>query len=107
MAAPVDVKFVPLSAGPGATLVVLAGEELAFGPTARSIDERTKGAITKAVRAAAFTGKAKSSIEILAPPGIDAQPHRRDRHWPSGGTLDRLLLGGYASPQVSARKRKT
>ena len=32
-----------------------------------------KGALTKAARAAGFTGKAKTAIEILAPAGIDAQ----------------------------------
>ena len=73
MAPPLDIQFAPLSAPPGATLVVLAGEGLAFGPAARAIDERTKGALTKAARAAGFSGKAKTSIEILAPAGIEAQ----------------------------------
>lgn len=104
MAAPVDVKFVPLSAGLGATLVVLAGEELALGPTARAIDERAKGTITKAARAAGFTGKAKSSIEILAPPGIDAQRILVIGIGRPAEQFDRLLLGGYAFAQTSARK---
>ena len=31
MASPLDIQFAPLSAPPGETLVVLAGEDLAFG----------------------------------------------------------------------------
>ncbi|HJU30635.1 MAG TPA: M17 family peptidase N-terminal domain-containing protein, partial [Hyphomicrobiaceae bacterium] len=73
MPEPLAIEFASLSASPAGTLVVLAGQELAMAPATRGIDERTKGALTKAARAAEFTGKAKSAIEILAPAGIDSQ----------------------------------
>ena len=99
-----DVQFMPLSAAPVGTVLVLTGEELALGPAARSIDERMKGGILKAAKAAAFTGKAKTAIEILAPAGIDAQRLVVAGTGKAARELDRLMLGGFAFAQISARK---
>ena len=70
----------------------------------RAMDERSKGALTKAARAADFTGKAKTAIEVLAPPGIDAPRVILMGTGRSPKELDRLLLGGFAYAQISARK---
>jgi leucyl aminopeptidase len=104
MPEPLDIQFAPLSATPTGTLVLLAGQELALGSTARGLDERMKGALSKAARAADFVGKAKTSIEILAPTGVDAQRVLVLGTGRAGKELDRLLLGGYALAQISARK---
>src|SRR5688572_31975127 len=104
MAQPLDIRFAPLSAPSGATLVVLAGDGLALGPAARGIDERTKGALTKAAKAAGFSGKLKSSIEILAPAGIEAQRIVVVGTGRTANELDRLLLGGSAFAQIVARQ---
>ena len=105
MAEMLEIQFASLSAAPVGTLVLLAGEELALGGAARAIDERSKGAIKKAAAAAGFTGKAKTSIEILAPAGHRrAAPHPAGHGQGAGKELDRLLLGGYAFAQISARK---
>jgi leucyl aminopeptidase len=99
-----DVEFVSLSAAPSGAVVLLAGQELALGAAARGIDERTKGALTKAARAADFTGKSKTAVEVLAPAGIDAQRVILAGMGRSPKELDRLQLGGYAYAQLSARK---
>jgi leucyl aminopeptidase len=99
-----EVQFLPLSAATSGTLVVLAGEELALGTAARGIDERMKGALTKAAKAAGFTGKAKTSIELLAPAGVDAERLIVAGSGKASRELDRLLLGGFAFAQISARK---
>ena len=99
-----EIEFAPLSAAPVGTLVVLAGEELALGSTARSIDERSKGALKKAATAAGFSGKAKSAIEILVPPGLDTQRVILLGTGKAPRELDRLFLGGVAFAQISARK---
>jgi leucyl aminopeptidase len=104
MSDPLEIEFAPLSAAPVGTLVVLAGEELALGSTARSVDERSKGALKKAATAAGFTGKAKSAIEILVPPGLDTQRVILLGTGKAPKELDRLLLGGVAFAQISARK---
>ena len=83
-----DIQFVPLSAAPAGAVLLLAGQELALGSAARAIDERAKGALSKAARAADFTGKAKTSIEVLAPGGIDAA---------------RLILAGTGRAREGAR----
>jgi leucyl aminopeptidase len=104
MAEPLEIEFLPLSAAPAGALVLLAGPELALGPTTRALDERMKGALSKAARAADFTGKAKSSIEILAPSGIDAPRVVLVGTGRAAKDLDRLMLGGFCFAQLSARK---
>jgi leucyl aminopeptidase len=104
MADMLQIEFASLSAAPVGTLVVLAGDDLALGSAARGIDERSKGAIKKAAAAANFTGKAKSAIEILAPPGLDTQRIILLGTGKAPKELDRLLLGGSAFAQISARK---
>src|SRR6188474_3544273 len=76
-----DIQFVPLSAAPAGAVLLLAGQELALGSAARAIDERAKGALSKAARAADFAGTGRAGKE-----------------------LDRLQLGGFAFAQLSARK---
>ena len=104
MSEPLEIQFASLSAAPTGTLALLAGAELALASAARSLDERTKGAVSKAARAADFTGKAKTSMEILAPAGIDASRLLVIGAGHPSKELDRLLLGGYALSQITARK---
>ena len=107
MSEPLEIQFASLSAAPAGTVVLLAGQELALAPTARGLDERMKGALSKAARAADFTGKAKTTIEILAPSGIDTPRLLLLGIGRTAKELDRLLLGGYALAQISARKGDT
>ncbi|HEU0160737.1 MAG TPA: M17 family peptidase N-terminal domain-containing protein, partial [Hyphomicrobiaceae bacterium] len=107
MAEPLQVQFAPLSQTPSGTLILLAGEELALGGSARAINERSKGALLRAAAAAGFTGKAKTVIELLAPAGIDSQRVLLVGAGRPGKELDRLLLGGYAFAQGNARKGET
>jgi len=104
MSEALEIQFAPLSAAPTGTLALLAGAEFVLAATARGLDERTKGAVSKAARAADFTGKAKTSIEILAPVGIDALRLLVIGAGHPSKELDRLLLGGYALSQITARK---
>jgi leucyl aminopeptidase len=104
MAEPVEVQFAPLSQAPSGTLIVLAGEELALGASARALNERAKGALERAAAAAGFSGKSKTAIELLAPAGIEAQRLVMVGSGRPGKELDRLMLGGYAFGQANARK---
>jgi leucyl aminopeptidase len=104
MPASLEIEFVPLSAAPEPTLVVLAGEEMALAPSGRAIDERAKGGVERAARAAAFTGKARTAIEILAPAGLDVQRLIVAGAGRAASEYDRLRLGGYAFAQIAARK---
>ena len=104
MAEAVEVQFAPLSQAPSGTLILLAGEELALGATARALNERAKGALERAAAAAGFSGKSKTAIELLAPAGLEAQRLVMVGSGRPGKELDRLLLGGHAFGQASARK---
>jgi len=107
MTPPLEVQFLPLSAPTASAVAVLAGEDAALSDTARAIDERTKGALIRAARAAGFTGKPRTAIEVLAPTGIDAQ--RVILVGAGGATVeyDRLRLGGFAFAQIAARKSES
>jgi leucyl aminopeptidase len=107
MPEPLDIQFLPLSTAPAGAVVLLAGQELALGSFARGLDERTKGALSKAARAADFTGRAKTAIELLAPAGIDAPRLVLLGMGRAGKELDRQQLGGVAWAQMSARKGET
>jgi leucyl aminopeptidase len=104
MPASLEIEFVPLSAAPAPTLVVLAGEEMALAPSGRAIDERAKGGVERAARAAPVTGKARTAIEILAPGGLDVQRLIVAGAGRAASEYDRLRLGGYAFAQIAARK---
>ncbi len=107
MTAPLQVQFVQLTATLSPTVVVLAGEEVALAPSVAAIDERIKGGLTKAARAAAFTGKPRTAIEILAPVGIDAQRLVVVGAGRTASEYDRLRLGGFAYAQIAARKTES
>jgi leucyl aminopeptidase len=107
MSAPLHIEFVSLTAPPSPTTVALAGEEMALAPAARTLDERTKGGLAKAARAAQFTGKQRTAIEILAPAGIDAQRLVLAGVGRAASEHDRLRLGGYAYAQIAARKTES
>jgi len=104
MPEPLEIQFMPLSAAPEGTVVLLAGQDMALAGTARGLDERMKGALSKAARAADFTGKPKTAIEMLAPPGIDSSRLVLVGAGRGAKEIDRLLLGGFAYAQASARK---
>jgi len=104
MSSPPAIEFVPLSAALSATTAVLAGAEVALGPAGHALDERSKGALTRAARAAGFTGKPRTAIEILAPAGVEAQRIVLAGAGRAMSEHDRLRLGGYAYAQIAARK---
>ncbi len=70
--ASLEITFAPFSADHHATTVILAASDMAMGPTATGLNTKSGGAVVKAADAADFKGKAKSSIELLALPKIDA-----------------------------------
>jgi leucyl aminopeptidase len=104
MTVPLDIQFVPLTAAPLPTLVVLAGEEMALAPPVRAIDERTKGGLARAARAGQLTGKPRTAIEILAPADLDVQRLIVAGAGRAASEYERLRLGGFAFAQIAARK---
>jgi leucyl aminopeptidase len=107
MASPLEIEFLPLSAAPSPTVAVLVGEEMSLGTAARAIDEAAKGALTRAARAAGFTGKPRTAVEVLAPGGVETQRIVLAGAGRTMSELDRLRLGGFAYAQITARKAET
>ncbi len=101
-----DIVFAPMSKDPEATAVVLVGDELSLAPLGRKFNTKSDGVLMKVAEAADFKGKAKSSVEILAPHKLDCSRlllvgcgtarETPERDW--------IMLGGYIAGRISARK---
>src|SRR5690606_29593738 len=106
MSEPLAIEFAPLKAPLQPVAAVLCAEKLVLGPQTRALDSKASGAILKAAEAAEFKGKAKTSLEVLAPGGLDVrrliaigagQPDQsKETDW--------VNLGGYAYAQIAARR---
>jgi leucyl aminopeptidase len=70
---PVDVKFgFTLLARPHGVLVVFCDQNLKFGPATRRIVAPMGEVLRRAAAADRFTGKNGSSLDLIAPAGLDA-----------------------------------
>ncbi len=101
-----EIAFAALTQGLEPAVAALSSDDLALAPTLRQMDAKSGGAVLKAAEAAAFKGKAKTSIELLGQTTTGASRlvvigagHPRDAK-----ETDWLMLGGYALGQLSARK---
>jgi leucyl aminopeptidase len=101
-----DIVFSPLATTPETTAVVFAGDGVALSKTATDLDKKSGGAISKAAKAADFKGKAKATIEILAPHGIDVTRLLVVGTGKEPAELDWTMIGGAAVGQLLARKTK-
>ncbi|PLX39240.1 MAG: leucyl aminopeptidase [Hyphomicrobiales bacterium] len=79
MATSPSISFVKQGAPKKGVAVVFVDEKLALGPVAKALDEEAGGVIARAAKAAAFKGKARSTLDIVAPGGLG---------------LDRLMVVG-------------
>jgi leucyl aminopeptidase len=108
MTTSLEVVFAKLDAPFLAATAAFVGADLALSPTVQALNQRAQGLVLKAAEAATFKGKAKSAIELLAPPKVDIErlvvigagkaAGHEDSDWVS--------LGGYALGQLTARKSK-
>ncbi len=104
-----EVVFAPLSVTPEPTCVAFAAEDLDFGTTLQTFDSRSDGAVLNSSEAADFTGKTKTTFEILAPAKLElrrliivgiGKPHKLTQHnW--------TVLGGFSLGHITSRKTDT
>ncbi|MGD9538189.1 MAG: leucyl aminopeptidase [Alphaproteobacteria bacterium] len=73
------IEFAGISVPSRGAIVVAVLEERVLGPTARLLDARTEGALSRAIATGRFKGKKGQQLLLAAPPGL---------------TLDRILLYG-------------
>src|SRR5690349_2007085 len=66
-----EIRFVSIEAAKSSTLVILAGPDVALGAAAKGLIGKHQSMLQRAAAAADFTGKTRSSIELLAPSGLD------------------------------------
>ncbi len=106
MSARLEISFAALADPPEATCVALAAQDLAYGARLKDLDAKSGGAVTKALGAAEFKGRARAAVEVLAPAKIDVQ---RLIVLGIGRTADLVEndwanIGGQALGQIAARK---
>jgi leucyl aminopeptidase len=66
-----SIRFVPLSEALAPVVVVTVGKGGQLGEQGTRLDQQSGGALKRAAQAADFKGKARASIELLAPHGLD------------------------------------
>ncbi len=77
------ISFAPLEASDQSVIVLFTGRELSLGKRARDINKASAHQLTSAAAAADFTGRRKSTLEILAV---------------QGAASDRIILAGLGEP---------
>ena len=88
--------------------VVLAEEGPKLGPAAKDLDKRSKGLLTRAAEIAGFKGKKESSVDLLAPAGLNLsrlvlvgtgkQADFTAEDWLNLGGVVRGMLSGKEGP---------
>jgi len=71
MAATLDLKFTRTSSPDRGVLVVFCDEELKVGSATRRVLESAGDLVTRAASTERFKGKQGTSLDILAPSGLD------------------------------------
>jgi leucyl aminopeptidase len=67
-----QISFAKPALPDGGTFVVSAAEGQDLDGAAAQIDKKTKGALSRAMAVARFTGAKNQTLELIAPPGVDA-----------------------------------
>ena len=68
----VKADFAPLSGPKGATYVVFVGADLKLASRVAGAAPAAQGLIASAAKAARFSGKPLSALDILSPHGVDS-----------------------------------
>jgi leucyl aminopeptidase len=104
-----EIVFAPLAKAPEKTAVVIAADGGKLGSVAEGWNDKADDSLSRAVKAIDFKGKAKSSLELLAPANL-----KLDRLLVVGaGKNDQedasrwVMLGGVVAAKISARKTKS
>ena len=71
MAERADITFVKLSAPESGTAVLLTTDGLKLGPVSEALSEAAGGRFARAAAAVKFEGKARKTLRLLAPGGVD------------------------------------
>ena len=107
MADMLQIQFVALTAAPVADRGRWRARRWRWRPRHAASTSAPRAGWPKAARAAAFTGKPRTAIEVLAPVGIDAQRLVLAGAGRAASEYDRLRLGGFAYAQIAARKTES
>ena len=100
-----EIRFSSLTAEVAPVVLALVGPDLVLGVTVERLDRQADGALQRAMAAAEFKGKARTSVEVLGASGIAA---KRVLLIGTGDPdeareLDWLRLGGVAFAQITSR----
>jgi leucyl aminopeptidase len=106
MSEPLAIEFVPFTTALQPVTALLCAQDLALGAEGKALNAKSAGALMQAAEAAGFTGKAKSSCELLMPPRLDVRRLLMIGAGPlaQAKESDWVNLGGYAYAQITARR---
>ncbi len=101
---PSIINFVPLKKPEGQTVALLIDESGAMPPTAKTLDQKSNGTLSRAIAAADFKGKSRSVVEVLAPAELsfDRVLFAGLGKYEEYGSNDWLNLGGVLGARFAA-----
>ena len=102
-----EIRFASLAAAPAPVSVVFAMSDLKLSGSARQLDEKSGGFLTRAASAGEFTGKDKQSLEVLAPPKLDSSRVLLMGASADASGLDMVHLGGRVLAAIKARRAES
>ncbi len=104
-----EITFASLKEKRAEVLGLVVGEGPQFPPIAKQLDDDGDGVLSRAVEAAAFKAKAKSSVEILAPTGLKEKRVVLIGSGDAEGAEenDWVMLGGVVGSKLGAANAKT
>ena len=107
MTPPLDIRFASLAASLSPACAVFATADVTLSASAHELDQKSGGFLGRAAAAAAFTGKAKQSVEVLAPPKLDCTRVLMLGVSPEMTRHEQVLLGGRVLAALKARRGET
>ena len=82
-----EISFAPASSSLPSVAVGFVAAKRTMGAVLRGLDDKSRGTLVRTAEAAEFSGKPKSSVEVLAAPGLDVK---------------RLVLAGCGTPSEAS-----
>ncbi len=111
MSKPTAFSFSEISLPKAGVVVVLAEEGPSLTPTAKALDEESKGVVSRAMKVGQFKGKKKTALDLFVPGGLDLArllvigvgklKDYTERDWRALGGIIRSKLNARISDQAT------
>ena len=107
MTPPLEIRFASLATSLSPATALFVSADVAFAARGQELDQKSGGFLARAASAAGFTGKAKQSVEVLAPPKLDCTRVLLLGVAVEMSSQEQVLLGGRVLAALKARRSES